>query len=539
MCKKILFYFSTLLLIASCGGNQGDVDFKNYNDRFSCTNEISVNIQNEGVYFIFYSDPSVLSVLPSPAAIINGPADVKLKLPIDVDTVFVAANGESFAFENTSSISIESTCNNLAEEKSYNTFFPNTKYNYSYEQLYLCTDLNVIQDVEEDVVLQYIGDGCVYAYNSFENENVVHCKVWLYTYPTSKVDDLTFQDCTFYGVTILGDSILHPIDFDQIQEATVDEFGMPRGNIKESHVFYNREGGVLAAGKLNRAIMPSDLLKSGMSIGFAMRGDGGRVQYSTPALNLSKGAFSYLGRVLKVDENGERFKIEQKVTNGYTHRVDLTDTFVVGMESQTINILSYDGDFNDMQLSINIPSTHVSQSAIVSCPDIPNYYTDAGIYLYEEDYPTGADFDLNDMVVEYKYKVDLNSNKVDANFKLQAYSCDLRTTFGINNIPIFSDVIGTENVGRYYGAIIEKDTTLMLESELTPYFNNSYKLLTKDVFHTNEFPYILIIPSFSVESSGFKWCKESYRLDDAYNFSEPRTKDWYIKPKNLNKVVDR
>ena len=83
----------------------------------------------------------------------------------------------------------------------------------------------------------------------------MHGKIWFYTYPSEKMENLTLDDCTFYGKT---NGAIQVTDFNTINQG-------------DNYIFYSKEEQPKAqAGEYTR--IPLGRFDKGLNVGFVYRG---------------------------------------------------------------------------------------------------------------------------------------------------------------------------------------------------------------------------------------------------------------------------
>lgn len=365
--KQMVWVFCLLFLMESCvkhdiyQGEDPSVDPKeptkeeeDYIAQFDNFKNIQVNIssQYEGtVYSIYYEYPYEEGALVKESYLSGKtPIHMALEVPTHVKKLYILrGDGEliesdvkdiTIGSDTKSSLRATSAISDEVLHLINNKYFPEKSYNVKSEDLYRCSDLKITETVftssfeKADIWLTYISDGGM----SKGNSNM-HGKIWFYTYPSEKMENLTLDDCTFYGKT---NGAIQVTDFNTINQG-------------DNYIFYSKEEQPKAqAGEYTR--IPLGRFDKGLNVGFVYRGTD-RPQFSTPALNgpdnnkvPDNGTFShnYVGHTLKYGNSS--FKIEKNVANGFIHHIQEGDFEgnVLGMENRCPNYRAYDGDYNDM-----------------------------------------------------------------------------------------------------------------------------------------------------------------------------------------------
>lgn len=552
------FIFCMLLTLCSCiekdvyqaekekGGAEYAAQFDNYT-------EITVNISsaNEGmVYSIYFSYPYEDGDLTKEAYLLGKtPISTSLKVPKDVETLYILGNGKM----------IESKVTNLSIDDSTpgtrsttitdgllvainSTYFPEKANNVKGENLYKCSDLKIAQTEssgpfnEAEIWITYLGDG------GFSNAG--YGKLWFYTYPSEKMSELTINDCTFYGRN--GEKIEEVNYYSDIQvnDKNTNRNGNPIFWSKEENT--NIKGGTSVRYSLGQ-------FSKDLNVGFVFRGPNERPQFTTPALNLSCneplfGDHTYIGTTINYKDKTGSFKIEKQVSNGFIYHISIPEASfegnVLGMENRTPGHRSYDGDYNDMLCLIESNPVAISPSEPITPPTIDDYILTRGYYLFEDNYPNQGDFDFNDVVIEYNIITYLNkTNKSKQVYaKLLASGCSFSNEFGFKDDngyqTFFSGISGFMNVRGTSDETACKEVTKVLVGDIKPYLNNGKGYIFDDEYNTDEYPYVLDIP-YKEEDAPFRWCQESVRISDAYEFTAPRAENWYTTPNDKSLVIQR
>lgn len=557
--------FPLLICLALCACVDQDRDLhengpekggKDYAAQFSNQTEINVNIQSEypgSVYSIYYNYPyEEGSLAKEPYLVGKTPIQTTLKVPNDVKTLYILGNGKMIESQvkdlsindKTPASRAESTGLTDKVMAAVNSkYFPESTNNVRGEDLYKCTDLVIAQTEstgefnEAEVWLTYLSDG------GFSRSNL-YGKLWFYTYPTEKMNNLTLDDCTFYGKNAAGEIV--KVDYAKnirIKNRNEDNSG--------EYIFWSKEENAKTKqGEYTRIYLGK--FSKGQNIGFVFRGTEERPQFTTPALNLSKtgifaGDLEYVGKTIRYKDNSGSFKLEKQVSNGFIQHIqeDGFEGNVLGMENRTPTYNAYDGDYNDMLCLIESNPLALEPAEPITPPGTNDYTLEKGYYLFEDNYPDQGDFDFNDVVVEYSiisYNDSQKSKQISA--KLLAYGCSFINEFGFKNagkyVPFFTDIQGFKNVRGTADETNYPIATQTLNGEVEPYLYNGKGYIEKSIYHTDEYPYVLDIP-ISDTSSGktFRWCIETKSISSAYSFIAPRKKDWYTNPQDENLLIKR
>ena len=227
--KQMVWVFCLLFLMESCvkhdiyQGEDPSVDpqeptkeKEDYIAQFENFENIQVSIssQHEGtLYSIYYEYPyEEGSLVKDPYLIGKTPIHMALEVPKHVKKLYILRGDGELIESDVKDITIGSdtksslrATNAISDEVLHlinNKYFPEKAYNVKSEDLYRCSDLKITETVftssfeKADIWLTYISDGGM----SKGNSNM-HGKIWFYTYPSEKMENLTLDDCTFYGKT--------------------------------------------------------------------------------------------------------------------------------------------------------------------------------------------------------------------------------------------------------------------------------------------------------------------------------------------------
>ncbi len=554
------FIFCMLPMLCSCierndvyqaeeekGGAEYAAQFSNYT-------EITVNISsaNEGmVYSIYFSYPYEDGDLTKEAYLLGKtPISTSLKVPKDVETLYILGNGKMIESKVTDLSIDDSTpgtrSTTITDEVLVainSKYFPEKANNVRGEDLYKCSDLKIAQTEssgpfnEAEIWITYLGDGGFY--------NASYGKLWFYTYPSERMNELTINDCTFYG---REGTAIKEVDYSDIQ---VNENN--NSNNKGNPIFWSKEENANIKNetysRYSLGKFPKDL-----NVGFVFRGKNERPQFTTPALNRScdeplfpDNDYNYIGKTITYKDGAGSFKIEKNVSNGFIYHVSIPaasfEGNVLGMDNRTPGHRSYDGDYNDMICLIESNPVAISPSEPIDPPTIDNYTQTKGYYLFEDNYPDQGDFDFNDVVVEYNIITYLNAtNKSKQVYaKLLANGCSFSNEFGFKDDngyqTFFSGINGFMNVRGTSDETACKEVTKVLVGEIKPYLNNGKEYIFDENYNTGDYPYVLDIPYD--DEKPFRWCQESISISDAYKFTAPREKNWYTTPNNESFVIQR
>ena len=365
-------------------------------------------------------------------------------------------------------------------------------------------------------------------------------KLWFYTYPSEKMNNLTLEDCTFYGKNAAGEII--PVSYSSISGLNNNQ-----NETNDNYIFWSKkENANVKKGIHTKVDLGS--FEKGNNIGFVFRGTSERCQFTTPSLNISSDTHSYINKSFNYRDKSGSFTPTQNVSNGFMcHIIDPEfELNILGMENRSTNHNSYDGDYNDMICIVETNPIALRPAEEVIPSDLDEYVLEKGLYLFEDNYPYAGDFDFNDVVIEYEIFSYINNSAEKgkkANVKLLAYGSAFTNEFGFKSgeeyIPLFTGIMGKENVHNEVTEILDEKTQTFSNAELKPYLHNGRGYILDSNYNTGEYPYVLIIPSTNNASSEFCWCKESKKISDAHDFDYPRAADWYLTPINKDLVITR
>lgn len=520
---------------------------EDYVSQFENFDGIQINItsQYEGtVYSIYYEYPYEEGALAkTPYLIGKTPIQMKLEVPKHVKTLYIVGNGKVLESDvkditiedNTTSLRATSVINGSVLHAINNKYFPEAKYNVKGEDIYRCSDLVIAENDftqkfnEAEIWLTYISDGGM----SGKNNNM-YGKLWFYTYPSNRMDNLTLDECTFYGKK---NGTVQAIQWNDIKNGNNYVFWSKEEQAKVNNGNYNK----VSLGKFAK----------GLNVGFVYCGTD-RPQFSTPALNGpdsdkvpgGNGAdHNYLNCKLEYG-----FTISKNVANGFIHHIqeDGFEGNILGMENRCPNYRAYDGDYNDMLCLIESNPVAIEPANPITPPVIEAQTNKKGFLLFEDNYPNQGDFDFNDVVVFYSITTYTEKNAADVYAQVLAKGCSFKNEFGFKDASglttYFSDIHGYMNVKGKTNEIpadgITKTLTYSATQLIQPYINNGKGPISKNIKNTDLYPYVLDIP-YS-ESQPFRWCLENKSISEAYHFEQSYRKehtDWYMTPKDESCVI--
>jgi len=537
------------------------IDPAAYVETFSNRKTVTVDVISEipGEYFAFYYgnpyDGETLTRQP----VLTGftPIHTTLEVPKDVTKIYVTAQGDlkSYPVGNLSIAAEAATPSSRASDvykvpaevmtAVNSVYFPEKPNNVRGEDLFVCTDLVIARtpstgDFDEaELWLTFLGDGGA-------RQGSLYGKLWFYTYPSERMDRLTADDCTFYGVVN-----------DEVVPVTLDDIRAYR-----KWVFYTRDelmGNVSTYKRFQLGSFPK-----GVNVGFAYYGnspvgDHG-IRFTTPALNPAVEDYT-----LRYSDGSGSYRITNRhLANGFVCHVTVGDFQgnILGMENRLVTETGkYDGDYNDLLCLIQSNPKEIEPSGSVETgnsgaedPEKLECKTTSGIYLFEDNYPWKGDLDFNDAVIQYQIKDYYKSgNKAkQVTVRALATGASMDNKFGFRDAKGFTcllpDLKGFRNVypDRQWEEPAEAETQT-LYGDIQPCMENGrgvYIYLSS--FNTTEYPCVLDIPLSDPDdpSWSFRWPQEGKSIDDCYFFLRnakggPRAADWYKTPKNTDLVMGR
>ena len=521
--------------------------FKNYK-----TIDVKIDSDYDGMLFsVFFKFPySEGDLVEQPFLMAKAPFNTTLNVPKDVDSLYIISNGEMSVLPSKDvNMSIQSSNQTKLGEETIgkisaivnSKYFPEQSNNVRGEDLYKCTDIVIaetgaVETFEQaDIWITYLSDG------GFSNSSL-YGKLWFYTYPTEKMKTLTLNDCSFYGMNANGEII--PVDYNKISKKNDN-----KNEVKDDYIFWSKKENTNTKKGIHTKVTLGRFAK-GQNIGFVFRGTNERCQFTTPCLNLSSGSYSYIGKSFNYRDKSGSFTPQQNVSNGFICHINEEglEMNVLGMENRTTNNSNYDGDYNDMLCLIETNPVTLKPAEEIFPSELDEYMLEKGLYIFEDNYPAKGDLDFNDVVVEYEIYSYINKSKEKGkkvNTKLLASGSTFSNTFGFKSgdkyIPVYEKVQGMENVAEWSDMkVLNESTNFFGDEELKPFIHNGYNYIFETNYNANgEYPYVLIIPSANSASSKFRWCLESKKITDAYEFEYPRANDWYIQPATEELVVKR
>lgn len=503
-----------------------EINLEEYANSFSNYTTVDINITSNiknAVFSIYLENPFKNGDFSGePVLTAVTPIKTSLKVPKDVKTLYVMGNGAMKEFA-TGNINLDDVITGSRASTTslpppvvlaaYAKYLPLNHINVKGDDLYKCTDLVVEAD-----------NNVIFFNSKLFNiiDRLLEPKVWLYSYPTSKMNTLTTSDCTFYGVDKQGNMI------------TVPYSGVADGTANNLLSASNDTGNKYAdLGPFNK----------GVNLGFVIMGPWGKLQFTTPALNTR----NYIGTVIHYGMN-DNYTVTKKVIGGaiFSCSEDGYKFKVVGMSMYDVNSCFYNPDYNDFLFSI-VTDMRTANEIITNPPTTDDdYRTEIGIIMFEDNYPDHGDFDFNDAVVQYKVKDYYNcaNGKKDIWTKLLAYGCDYNNTFGFHDksgyVPFFNNITGYVNVRNESLDFTNRPTiSKTLYGDVKPYLYNGNGYIFDTNYNTGDFPYVLIIPLKSENDTDFGWCVEKNRIDAVYPFAAPRATNWYTTPTDATKTINR
>lgn len=533
-----------------------------YAESFSNRRTVTVQITSEvpGAYYALYYDNPYdgESLCRQPALKGFTPIVTTVDVPKEVEKLWVVGQGEVRQFEvrdltilpgehRTQSRAADVNAVGADVMTAVNSiYFPEMTNNVRGGDLFKCTDLRIAETASAEpfetaeVWLTFLGDGG-------SRQGGLYGKLWFYTYPAGKQASLTVDDCTFYGVE-KGEVV--PIAYADVKA-------------KRRWVFDSREelqGNISSYKRYKLGEFAKGLHIGFVYVGNSTVGNDG-FRFTTPRLNPRVGSYT-----LTYQDNKEQFRIEDKhLANGFICHVTVGDFQgnVLGMENRLVTEGSkYDGDYNDMLCLVESNPRTIRPSEEVETGNSGSKdpeeeiacKTTAGIYIFEDNYPSQGDFDFNDAVIRYEIKDYYQSkNKAkQVTVRALATGAGMKNRFGFRNSDKFSfllsDLSGYRNVypTQTYEPFGEP-VTQTFYGEVVPCLQNGMKYyIYPSNFNTASYPCVMEIPLTDPGDASwqFLWPLEGKSIDDCYYFlagqdGGARAKDWYKHPKDASLLFQR
>ncbi len=562
LCLAITF---VAFLATSCIDEVDNSEFRDkYAQEFSNRTTVTVYITSEVVgeyYSIFYENPyDEGSLVRQPVLAGCTPIATTLDVPNDVETFYVVAQGDmkSYPVGNltitpaNSSLSRASDTRHVSAEvmtQVNSIYFPEKTNNVQGNNLFKCTDLVIAETPatsefeKAEVWLTFLGDGGC-------RMSKLYGYLWFYTYPSAKRDQLTPEDCTFYGVK--EDEVVE-IPYTDIRNNTQ----------KPIHwLFYTKDELKTNVASYKRFKLGE--FAKGLNVGFVYLGNSKEgndgLRFTTPHLNPQvKAGYTFTYR----DDSGSFvMPADGYLANGFICHVTVGDFQgnVLGMENRIVSEAKYDGDYNDILCLVESNPKQIKPAESVDIgnsdkePDKIACKTTSGLYLFEDNYPSQGDFDFNDAVICYEIKDYYESKNKAKQVTVRSYAigAGMSNTFGFFNagkfVPLLPDLEGFRNVyANQSFEPIGEEVVQTLYGEVLPCLKSgsNYYIYSFN-FNTVAYPCVLDIPlSLDDDASWkFEWAQEQVNIDDCYYFlkqesGEPRAKDWYLRPKNPELLFHR
>lgn len=563
---RINHFFVFLLAVAfvSCMNERVDNSkvIRQYIESFSNRKTVSVNISSEvpGEYYALYYEYPYDEEALCRQPVLTGftPVVTTIDVPKEVEKLYVIGQGEMKTYEVKNLLVTPSARKAVPRAADTNpvsaevmtavnsVYFPETTNNVRGENLFKCTDLKIDETSSSEpfesaeVWLTFLGDGG-------SRQGGLYGKLWFYTYPAEKLERLTVEDCTFYGVR----------NGEVVQIAYADV------KAKRNWVFNTQEEIRNNVSSYKRYKLGE--YAKGLNVGFAYVGnslvgnDGFR--FTTPQLNPRVRNFT-----LTYQDNKKKFYIEDNcLANGFICHVS-AGAFqgnILGMENRLVTEgTKYDGDYNDILCLIESNPKTLKPNEEVETGNSGNKdpeediacKTTAGIYIFEDNYPSAGDFDFNDAVIQYEIKDYYQSkNKAkQVTVRALATGAGMDNKFGFWNSNKFSGLLtgllGFRNVFPYqtYEEFGEPATQTLYGDVEPCLLNGVDYYIYPSSFNTASFPCVMEIPLTDPDETAwhFEWPQEGESIEDCYYFLKgadggERAKDWYKHPKNADLLFKR
>lgn len=540
--------------------------FDRYTESFATRTPVRVVIESErpGEYYsVYYGRPydDEGSLCRLPALTGFTPIATQIDVPKDVEKLYVVGEGGLWEYPvgDLSIVPVRRAAATRAPEVNAlpdavitavnSIYFPEKPNNVRGENLFKCTDLR-IEDTPSDrefeqaqVWLTFLGDGGA-------RQGGLYGKLWCYTYPGEKMNDLTVEDCTFYGVR---DDEVVEIAYADVKARKYCIFDT-KTEIRDNVSSYR---------KYSLGAFPKGVNVGFVYVGNSLAGNDG-FRFTTPRLNPRVQNFT-----LTYADDKTKFVIEDNfLACGYICHV-VTEEFegnVLGMENRIVTEGSkYDGDYNDILCLVDSNPEDIKPNEEVETGNSGSQTpeedfackTTTGLYLFEDNYPSPGDFDFNDAVIEYRIKDFYQSKNRHKQVTVRplAVGAGMSNSFGYWNagkfVPLLTELTGYVNVyaEQEYDPAPEGflGTTQSLYGDIEPCMQNGKDFyIYKTNFNTGEYPCVLEIPLSDPDDASwhFEWPQEKASLDECYWFTEgpdggDRRADWYRNPKTGAPLFER
>lgn len=473
----------------------------------------------------------------------------------------------------------------VAEVRS--KYFPSMKYNVRYDDLYTCCDLYLGPDAEHRTeTIDDIEMSLVYLDDGHKGMGNLTGNMFIYLYPTARMNELTPEDCIFFGAaddarrTTFNEHIVHPtLHLQEMPFASLKDIGR-KVSVKATGysgkaeadriykdygvwpIFYTKNPDFNELRFSLSTLMDGKFLpgtEGTWNMGFLYIG-GQNLRFTTPALNIGyegsadkqyakyeAGAGNYLGYRIDYGSGESPFVIDRNVSNGFVHHVSLNGKAynVLGMENQyPYNKPDYyDGDYDDMMMIIVTNPSYIKPIGEIPVPDTEPSTFRQGYYLFEDNFPELGDYDFNDVIVQYSWRNYPNSGKNHITCGVVAKGCSNTNAFGFQvdgrYDTVISGITGYQNVG---GGVINTadvrsftyDVTAARE-DVTPFLFNGKAYASKTKQGLAPYPYVLDVPY--TDGQAFRWMIEKHPITDGYH--DITSAGWYNRIKDETQVMSR
>lgn len=505
----------------------------------------------------------------------RGEFSITLDVPTHVETIYVINNGvlQQYPVEDITLKSVTTRAQSFSDAELNalvtevrSKYFPSAKYNVRYHDLYTCCDLYLGPDAEhQSESVEDIDMSFVYLDDGHRGTGKLTGNMFIYLYPTAKMNDLKPEDCVFFGAaddakcTTFNNHIVQPtLHLQEMPFASLKDIGR-KVSVKSSGydakaeadriykdygvwpIFYSKNPdfnelkfslSTLMGGKF----LPND--EETWNMGFLYIG-GQNLRFTTPALNIGyegssdkqfakykAGPGNYLGYKVDYGAGEEPFTIDQPVSNGFIHHVSLNgkEYNVLGMENQyPYNKPDYyDGDYDDMMMIIVSNPTYIKPIHEIPVPNTEPSTFRQGFYLFEDNFPEEGDYDFNDVVVQYSWRNYPTTNLNYISCAVVAKGCSYSNSFGFNVDGTYENLI--DRISGFYnvsGGIINtaesRNYTLEVtapKDKITPFLYNGRGYACKTKQGSARFPYVLDVPYST--GHDFCWMIENHPITEAY-----------------------
>lgn len=571
-------------------------------EKFENFRSITITNSDENAYIsVFFENPFTSdntddAITATSYASGRGKFNIVLDVPNHVNTIYVLNNNvlQTYPVGNitlqknsTRAQSFSDDELNALVTEVRSKYFPSAKYNVRYHDLYTCCDLYLGPDADHQAEsIEDIEMSLVYLDDGHKGLGNLTGNMFIYLYPTAKMNDLQPEDCVFFGAaddakcTTFDTHIVHPsLHLQEMPFASLKDIGSKvarkttgyNGKADANYIykdygvwpiFYSKNPNFnelkFSLSTLNGGkFLPTD--EGTWNMGFLYIG-GQNLRFSTPALNIGyegsadkayakykAGAGNYLGYKLTYNTGEEPFTIDQNVSNGFIHHVKLNgkEYNVLGMENQyPYNKPDYyDGDYDDMMMIIVSNPSYIKPIKEIPVPNTEPSTFRQGYYLFEDNFPDQGDYDFNDVIIQYSWRNYPSTNMNYISCAVVAKGCSFKNKFGFlangSYDAVIEDISGFYNVNG--GTINTAETRSYTyevkapKDEVTPFLYNGRGHACKSKQGSAAYPYVLDIPYSN--GHDFRWMTEGYPITDGYY--DITSDGWYNRIKNEEYVMKR